>query len=142
MIRFLRHHPLVVSWRRSCANHDPLTIAAGLLVWGLTVWWLLPAFSRSPGSLIDRIVQARLPLPLVQAVLVSLALLLTAGLFACQAWLTRLAAYTGLVWWTLVWAIAVAQQPTSTSTGSYAIVVTLSGIYLHGTALRDPVCRE
>lgn len=134
-----RRRPAILQWRQTCAD-DPLTSASGLLVWGLVCWWLVPAFGSAPGSLITRIVALQFSLGTIRVALVLLAVLGAAGAARCWPTVARAAAVALLIWWMVIWVLAVTDQPWSTTTGSYGLVAILSLIHVRGVSRSTPAC--
>lgn len=134
--------PSVRWWRRQAAD-DPLGVTAGLLIWGLGLWWIVPALSLAAGSIINRIVLvAGIPLPAVRDALVLLGLLGLLALFGCDRRVQFTWAWCELVWWTFIWGLSVLAQPLSTSTGTYGLVVVLAVQHLLSLRKRQRSCRS
>lgn len=127
--------PVMRAWRRAW-DTNPLTATCGLLLWAITAWWLIPAWSETPGSIITRILELSLPISSVRWCVGLLTVLLGLGLLGRKSWLTRTSAIFAFSWWTCVMYLVVAEEPTSTTTGSTGLVLVIAGIYLWGTTVR------
>ena len=109
---------------------DRFAHIAGILSCSLAVWWIVPAFTGAGGSIIKRILALSIPIEAIQIAVLAVAALTLAGALVRNRLLAMTAASVGFAWWTFIWITAFTQQPLSTSTGSYGIIVYLAGTHL------------